>query len=235
MSHARFTNRQEAGRLLGEHLRASAAQADRIVLGLPRGGVPVAFEVAQALEVPLDVLLVRKLGLPGHEELAMGAVTGDGHMLLQADVVDRLHVPMALIESVAQAELARIRQREKLYRDGRPPADLHAREVILVDDGLATGSTMLAAIHAVRQSQPARIVVAVPVGAVDTCRALAEECDALVCLRSPEPFYAVGVWYRHFDQVSDAEVQELLAQVNLSESNLPSHRRAQRRSMPPAH
>jgi predicted phosphoribosyltransferase len=207
-----FRDRTEAGRALAERLAAYANRPDVIVLALPRGGVPVAYEVARALHAPLDVFLVRKLGVPGQEELAMGAVATGGVRVLNEQVVRALRIPDSVIDAVAAWELEELARRERLYRGDRPPPDVRGKTVILVDDGLATGSTMLAAVKALRQQQPARIVVAVPVAAPDTCELLREEVDDIVCAATPEPFYAVGLWYQDFSQTTDEEVRELLAQ-----------------------
>jgi predicted phosphoribosyltransferase len=181
-----------------------------VVLALPRGGVPVAFEVAHALDAPLDVFVVRKLGVPRHEELAMGAIATGGARVLNDEVVDRLGITPAVIELVAAREAAEVARREHLYRGDRPAPDVAGRTVILVDDGLATGATMRAAVSAVRQQSPATIVVAVPTGSAETCRDLRTEADDVVCLISPDPFLAVGYWYDDFGQVSDDEVRALL-------------------------
>ena len=205
-----FTNRSEAGRWLAERLKAYAQRPDVIVLGLPRGGVPVAYELARALDAPLDVFLVRKLGLPGQEELAMGAIASGGVRVLNDDVVGALGVPAHVIDDVARKEEQELRRREQAYRGARPMPDLRGRVVILVDDGLATGSTMRAAVRAVKQMQPARVVVAVPVAAASTRDDMAEEVDEIVCATPPEPFLAVGRWYEDFSQTSDDEVHDLL-------------------------
>jgi predicted phosphoribosyltransferase len=181
-----------------------------LVLGLPRGGVPVAFEVARALNAPLDVFVVRKLGLPGHAELAMGAVASGGVRVLNEDLVYGLQIPDEVIDRVARRELQELRRRESLYRDALPWPQIAGRTVILVDDGLATGSTMRAAVKALRQQRPANIVVAVPVGAPETCAEFQNEADVAVCAIMPDPFYAVGTWYQDFSQTTDAEVKELL-------------------------
>jgi len=207
----RFRDRREAGRALASELRDYANRPDVLVLALPRGGVPVAFEVARALHAPLDVFLVRKLGLPGHEELAMGAIASGGVRVLNDDVVSALRLSPAEIDAVAAQEQRELERRERQYRDDRPPPDLRGRTVILVDDGLATGATMRAAVAALRRQGPARIVVAVPVGAAETCRDFGAEADEVVCARMPQPFYAVGLWYGDFSQTSDEEVRELLA------------------------
>ena len=205
-----FADRAEAGQLLAARFSAMAGRDDVIVLALPRGGVPVGYEVAQALGVELDVFVVRKLGVPGHEELAMGAIASGDVRLLNDDVVDALGIPETVIDRVAERERIELARREQLYRGSRPLAPLVNKTVILVDDGLATGSTMRAAVTAVRQQQPARIVVAVPVGAPSTCSELSRDADEVVCLRTPEPFVAVGLWYRDFSETSDAEVRALL-------------------------
>jgi predicted phosphoribosyltransferase len=204
-----FRNRRDAGRYLASKL---IAYADRpvIVLALPRGGVPVAFEVAQALHAPLDVFLVRKLGVPGHEELAMGAIASWGTRVLNDDAVRALRIPSHVIEMVATRERRELDRRERKYRAGRPAPNVCGQTVILVDDGLATGSTMRAAIAALRQREPARIVVAVPVGAPETCAEFQQEADEAICAVAPEPFYAVGAWYQDFSQTTDEEVQILL-------------------------
>ncbi len=188
-----------------------AGRGDVLVLALPRGGVPVAFEVARALEAPLDVFLVRKLGVPGREELAMGAIATAGVRLLNDEVVQRLRIPARVIDRVAAVELAELERREREYRDGRPPPEVAGRTVILVDDGLATGASMRAAVVALRQRHPARIVVAVPIASPATCREFRDLVDQVVCARTPEPFHAVGHWYEDFSQTSDDEVRELLA------------------------
>jgi putative phosphoribosyl transferase len=205
-----FAHRAEAGELLAARFSALADRDDVIVLGLPRGGVPVAFEIARALGVALDVFVVRKLGVPGHEELAMGAIASGGVQLVNHDVVDALGIPANVIDRVAERERLELERREQLYRGSRPLTPLANKTVILADDGLATGSTMRAAVIAVRQQQPAKIIVAVPVGAPSTCSELGNDADEVVCLRSPEPFVAVGLWYRDFTPTSDAEVHALL-------------------------
>jgi predicted phosphoribosyltransferase len=183
------------------------------VLALPRGGVPVALEVARALDAPLDVFVVRKLGLPGHEELAMGAIATGGVRVLNREVIDVHGVPPALIAAVGARENEELRRRERRYRGQRPPPDVRGRTVILVDDGLATGSTMRAAVLALRRLEPARIVVAVPVGDATTCEEFAADADEVVCARTPEPFGAVGLWYDDFSQTTDEEVRELLERL----------------------
>jgi putative phosphoribosyl transferase len=208
-----FSNRAEAGRLLAEKLDKYAGRDDVIVLGLPRGGVPVAYEVARRLGVPLDVFIVRKLGVPGFEELALGAIASGGVRVLNEDVVRALPNANELIESVTTRELAELARREQIYRDGRPAPDIGGRTVILVDDGLATGATMRAAVAALRQLGAAKIVVAVPVGAADTCREIEQEVDETVCAMAPEWFQAVGQFYEDFSQTSDDEVRELLARA----------------------
>lgn len=204
-----FKNREHAGKVLAERLDQYAGRPDVIVLALPRGGVPVGFAVAQALGVELDVLLVRKLGMPGQEEYAMGAIASGGVRVLQPEIAHM--VPAHVIDAVTRREEREIERRERLYRGNRPQPDLHGRVVLLVDDGLATGSTMRAAVAVTRQQQPARVVVAVPVGARDSCDALAPEVDDLVAVGMPVMFRAVSQWYKEFDQTSDEEVQDLLA------------------------
>jgi predicted phosphoribosyltransferase len=206
-----FRDRREAGRLLAAELAGYANRQDVLVLALPRGGVPVAYEVARALNAPLDVFLVRKLGVPGHEELAMGAVATGGVRVLNEDVVRSLGIPKYVIEEIAKQEQRELAWRERLYRDDRLPSDIRGRIVILVDDGLATGATMRAAIEALRQQQPARIVVAVPTASPQTCEELKAEVDDVICAITPEPFYAVGLWYQDFSQTTDEEVRDLLA------------------------
>jgi len=205
-----FRNRSEAGRWLADRLQAYAQRPDVIVLALPRGGVPVGFELALSLNAPLDLFLVRKLGLPGQEELAMGAIASGGVRVLNDDVVRALAVPPGVIEAVATAEGQELARREAAYRGPRPPADVRGRVVILVDDGLATGSTMRAAVRAVKQMMPAKVVVAVPVAAASTRDDIAREVDEIVCATPPEPFLAVGRWYEDFSQTTDDEVRDLL-------------------------
>jgi predicted phosphoribosyltransferase len=205
-----YRDRAEAGRVLASKLSAYADRQNVVVLALPRGGVPVAFEVAQALHAPLDVFLVRKLGLPGHQELAMGAIASGGVRVLNDEVVRSLQIPDEVIDSVAEEEQQELGRRERLYRGDRPPLDVRGKTIILVDDGLATGASMRAAVAALRQMGPAGIVVAVPVGATETCWDLRNEADEVVCGHTPEPFRAVGLWYEDFSQTSDVEVRELL-------------------------
>jgi predicted phosphoribosyltransferase len=222
--HQRFRDRTEAGQLLAAKLGHYANRPDVIVLALPRGGVPVGYEVARALNAPLDVFIVRKLGVPGYEELAMGAVASGGLRVLNDQVVRALQIPDYVIDAVAAWEVQEIARREREYRGDRPPPDVKGRTVILVDDGLATGSTMLAAVKALRQQQPARIVVAVPTAAVETCDALKTEVDEIICAVTPEPFYAVGFWYENFTQTSDEEVRELLARSTDANRGAPADR-----------
>lgn len=206
-----FRDRQEAGRRLAERLTRYADRSNVIVLALPRGGVPVAFEVARRLRAPLDVFVVRKLGLPGHEELAMGALASGGTLVINDQVVDVYGIPGDVIESVAQDEAAELARREAAYRGDRPVIDVAGRTVILVDDGLATGATMRAAVEALRKRGPERIVAAVPVGSAFTCAELASVVDDVVCVITPEPFYGVGAWYSDFGQTTDEEVRRILA------------------------
>jgi putative phosphoribosyl transferase len=205
-----FRNRTEAGQLLAGKLAAYANRPDVLVLALPRGGVPVAYEVAKPLHVPLDVFLVRKLGVPGHEELAMGAIASGGTRVVNQDVVKALGIPEEVVGSVAAQEQRELERRERAYRGDRPPPDVRNKTVILVDDGLATGSTMRAAVAALGRQGPARIIVAVPVGAPETCAEFQALADETICGVEPEPFYSVGLWYEDFSQTSDKEVRALL-------------------------
>ncbi len=207
MRRHRYQDRHDAGQVLASLLERYAHQPGVIVLALPRGGVPVASEVARHLGAPLDVFIVRKLGVPGHEELAMGALASGGVLVLNDEVVQELEIPRSAIDAVAAAETAELDRREQAYRGGRPPLDVEGRTVILVDDGLATGSTMRAAVEAVRRRGPRKVVVAVPVAAASTCEALSGEVDDIVCGQTPEPFLAVGLWYEDFSQTTDEEVR----------------------------
>ena len=213
MQYRRFRDRAEAGRLLAERLREYAGSDDVVVLGLPRGGVPVAAEIARSLDAPLDVFVVRKLGVPGHEELALGAIATGGMRVLNQPVLEQLALPAEWIEAIDAKERRELERRERAYRGERPPPDLAGRTVILVDDGLATGATMLAAARAVELDDPARVIVAVPVADREVCRALGAEADEIVCLQTPERLGAVGVWYEDFSQITDEEVRELLART----------------------
>jgi predicted phosphoribosyltransferase len=208
-----YSNRREGGLALAHLLQSYAGRTDVVVLALPRGGVPVAYEVALALGVPLVVFTVRKLGVPGHPELAMGAIASGGVQVLNEDVLAWYRPSAATVEAVARAELRELDRRERVYREGRPLVPVERRTVILVDDGLATGSTMRAAVRSVRQLHAARVVVAVPVGAADTCAAMHHEADAVVCALTPDHFTAVGAWYADFSETSDDEVRHLLAQA----------------------
>ena len=208
-----FRDRDDAGRKLGRALAAKLGRRDDLlILGLPRGGVPVAAHVAEALGAPLDVFIVRKLGVPGHEELAMGAIASGGVRVLNRDVLDSLPVPQKSIDAVAEREQRELERREREYRGARPPLDVRGKTVIVVDDGLATGSTMRAAVSALRKMDPRAVIVAVPVAARSTCDDFRREgaVDDIVCLFTPEPFQAVGLWYEDFAQTTDAEVHELL-------------------------
>lgn len=213
MEPPRFADRRAAGRDLAALLAVYAGRFDVVVLGLARGGVPVAYEVARALRAPLDAFLVRKLGVPGCEELAMGAVASGGTRILNDAVVRQLGIEGPVIDAVAARETTELARRERLYRGGRAPPEIRGRVVILVDDGLATGATMRAAIAALRQAGPARIVAAAPAGAPDTCAELQNEADEVVCAITPDPFFAVGRWYRDFGQTCDDEVYDLLARA----------------------
>ena len=208
---ARFRDRSDAGKRLARELSAYASRPDAIVLALPRGGIPVGYEVAQALGVPLDVFVVRKLGLPWQEELAMGAVASGGVRFLDRNVVRMYRVSDEDVERVTRLEQAELARREKSYRGDRAFPNLAGKTVILVDDGLATGSTMRAAVEALRLEKPARMVVAVPVAAPETCDAFRDIADEVVCAVTPERFYAVGMWYEDFSQTTDEEVHDLLA------------------------
>ena len=210
-----YRDRSDAGRQLAGHLSAYANRSDVLVLALPRGGVPVAFEVAAALHAPLDVFLVRKLGVPGHEELAMGAIASGGVRVINDYVVRSDAIPEEIIDGVAADEGRELERRERLYRGERPSREVRGQTVILIDDGLATGSTMRAAALALQQQGPARIVVAVPVAAPMICDEFQAEVDEIVCAITPEPFYAVGLWYEDFSQTTDDEVRELLNRATL--------------------
>jgi putative phosphoribosyl transferase len=205
-----FRDRADAGKQLAAKLMHYAGRDDVLVLALPRGGVPVGYEVAETLGAPLDVFLVRKLGVPGHEELAMGAIASGGVRVLNDQVVGMLRPSDEVIEKVEAAERRELDRREREYRGGRPPLDVRGKVVILVDDGLATGSSMRAAVTALRRLGPSRIVVAVPVGAAETCAEFEGEADEAICASEPDPFHAVGMWYEDFSQTTDEEVRELL-------------------------
>jgi len=210
---ARYRNRTDAGRQLAAQLREYADRPDVIVLALPRGGVPVAYEVARALHVPLDVFIVRKLGLPSHPELAMGAIASGGIRVIDQAALRRFGVTDEQLAAVAAAEERELERRERQYREGLPLPDVTGKTVILIDDGLATGATMAAAAAALKAQGPAKLIVAVPVSAPETCDAFREIVDEVVCGATPEPFYAVGLWYEDFSQTSDDEVHDLLARA----------------------
>jgi len=205
-----FHNRSEAGRILAQHIKPVVGDRNVLVLALPRGGVPVGFEVAQALRADLDVVVVRKLGAPGHEELAVGAIAGGGIRVLNHDLIRELQIPPGLIEQATQREEQEVARRERLYREGRPALPVRDRSVVLVDDGLATGATMLAATQALRKLRPERIIVAAPVASAQACEDLRRHADQVICPVRPEPFFAVGAWYEDFAQTSDDEVRDLL-------------------------
>ena len=205
-----FKDRVDAGRKLAKELPKYANISDVLILALPRGGVPVAFEVAKELNVKMDVFIVRKLGVPGNEELAMGAIASDNIRVLNEDVIRSFQIPQSVIDEVAVNELRELERRERLYRGNRPKPDISGSTVILIDDGLATGATMRAAAAAVKTKNPAKIVIAVPTAASDTCSAFENEVDKTICVATPEPFYGVGAWYEDFSQTTDKEVCELL-------------------------
>jgi predicted phosphoribosyltransferase len=210
---ARFPDRSAAGKVLATHLQHLAGRPRLLVLGLPRGGMPVAYEVAKSLDAPLDVFVVRKLGVPGQEELAMGAIASGGVRVVNRAVVDHLRITAAQVEAVARSEAQVLAERERAYRGDRPPLDVAGATVILVDDGLATGASMRAAAAAVRRLGPDRLVVAVPVAAAETCEAMRYEADEVVCGLTPATFHAVGLWYEDFSQVDDDQVADLLARA----------------------
>lgn len=214
-----FKNRAQAGKLLAAKLGRYSGRGDTVVLALPRGGVPVAFEIAQALRAPLDVFMVRKLGLPGQEELAMGAIATGGVRVLNRDVVGYLAIPQAIIDSVAIQEQRELDRRERHYRGNRPALDVRGRTVILVDDGLATGATMFAAIAALKKVEPNQIIVAVPVAPPSTVDLMEKEVTELVTVMEPEPFDGVGRWYEDFSQTTDQEVSSLLDRSIATNSN----------------
>ena len=223
-----FTDRADAGQRLAQQLQHYRDRDDVVILALPRGGVPVAFEVARALRAPLDVLVVRKLGVPGREELAMGAIASGGTRVLNDDVVRHLRVPPEALERVAAHEARELERRERAYRGGHPPLDVQGKTTLLIDDGLATGATMRAAVRVVRQSNAARVVLAVPVASAETCREFRNEVDEVVCADTPADFYAVGQAYRDFSQTSDEEVRTLLNRAALDYSQQATGRRDER-------
>jgi putative phosphoribosyl transferase len=212
----RFRNRAEAGSLLASQLTHFADRPNVRILALPRGGVPVALEIAQALKLPLDVFVVRKLGVPGQEELAMGAVASGNVRIVQPHVVQSLRIPQSVIEAVTVEEIRELARRERAFRGDRPSLDVRGHTIILVDDGLATGSTMRAAVAALRLQRPERIIVAVPVAASETCQQLRNEVDEIICLKTPTEFQAVGLWYEDFPQLTDEEVRTLLSKADES-------------------
>jgi predicted phosphoribosyltransferase len=206
----RFDDRFDAGSFLARQLRHHSGNPNVVVLALPRGGVPVAFEIARAIDAPLDIFVVRKLGAPGYEELAMGAIATGGVRVFNEEVIQHLGVSQSWIDATIREQEEELRRREEAYRGDRPPAELQNRTVILVDDGLATGASMRAAVRALRQREPFAITVAVPIGSRDTCDQFRSEVEEVICGRTPEPFHAVGAWYRDFTQTTDDEVRELL-------------------------
>jgi putative phosphoribosyl transferase len=214
---ARFRDRYHAGRQLAAALSPYAGRPNLLVLALPRGGVPVGYEVARALNAPLDIMLVRKLGVPGHEELAMGAIASGGVRVLSEDIIEALGIPDRMIATVAANEEQELARRERAYRDDRPPPEVGGKTVILVDDGLATGSTMRAAAAALQAQRPERLVIAVPVAPQQTCESLLQHADDVVCATVPDPFFAVGNWYDDFSQTTDTEVRELLQRARAPE------------------
>lgn len=216
----RFQDRRDAGRRLGEMLQPFAASPNVLVLGLPRGGIPVAYEVARALHAPLDVLIVRKIGVPGHEELAMGAIASGGVKLLNRQLIQQLHVTPSEIETVVERERIELERRELAYRDGRAPVSVRGRTVIVVDDGLATGASMSAAVAALRRQEPFAIIVAAPVGTTQTCDTMRHSADGCVCVQTPHPFHGVGEWYVDFDQTTDDEVRTLLAAARMEQGGV---------------
>ena len=217
-----FRDRAEAGRVLAAKLGEYANRGDVVVLALPRGGVPVGFEVAKALNAPLDVFVVRKLGLPGQEELAMGAIASGGARVLNRELIRAVGISADVVEQVTQEEQRELERREREYRDGRPPVNVRGQAVILVDDGLATGSSMRVAVLALKQKEPAQIVVAAPVAPRESCAELEAVADRVVCAVTPEPFWGVGQWYADFSQTSDEEVRGLLRRA----ASFPTHRAA---------
>ncbi len=212
----KFIDRQQAGRILAEKLKEYANQPNVIALALPRGGVPVAYEIATALSIPLDVFIVRKLGVPEHEELAMGAIASGGTVFVNESIIRELSLKKSSIDVVIQSEQDELARREHVYRGDRPFPDLLGKKVILIDDGIATGATMQAAIIALRKHKPANIIIAVPVAARTTCEAMESQVDRLVCPLQPINFYAVGLWYEHFSQTTDDEVIKLLGDITLA-------------------
>jgi predicted phosphoribosyltransferase len=218
MMTKQFEDRKEGGRALAAKLSRLKDRRDVVILALPRGGVPVAFEVARELNAPLDIFLVRKLGVPGREELAFGAIASGGVAVFNEKVVRALQLPDALIEVVIEKEQKELERREKVYRVNRPALDLEGKIAVIVDDGLATGATMKAAVAAVRTKKPKRIIVAAPVASRDTCDQIKQRSDDLcICAMTPEPFYGVGMWYRNFDQTTDEEVVEILEKAAKNE------------------
>lgn len=217
-----YRDRRDAGKHLAELLKDYANRGDVLVLALPRGGVPVAYEVAKALNAPLDIFLVRKLGVPGYSELAMGAIASGGVSVLNEDIVDYLGIPSEVIDRIAADELKELERRERAYRGHRAEPDVKGKTVILVDDGLATGSTMRAAVSALRQQNPARIIVAVPVSAPQTCNEYRMGVDEIICALTPEPFFGVGQWYEDFSQTTDEEVRELLEEARRAHPEVDS-------------
>jgi predicted phosphoribosyltransferase len=208
-----FKNRVDAGRKLAKELSKYASRSNVLVLALPRGGVPVAFEVAKELNVKMDVFIVRKLGVPGNEELAMGAIASDNIIVLNEDVIRSFQISKQVIDAVAAKELRELERRERIYRGNRPKPNISGSTVILIDDGLATGATMRAAAAALKTKNPTKIVIAVPTGAADTCRFFEGQVDEVICVTTPEPFYGVGAWYEDFSQTTDEEVCELLGKT----------------------
>lgn len=208
-----FKDRRDAGKVLAQKLSAYAGLSDVIVLALPRGGVPVAYEVALALNAPLDIFIVRKLGLPGREELAIGAIASGGVRVLNEDIIHALNLPEELIDRIAQQELQELGRREQNYRGDRPAPDVHDKTVILVDDGLATGASMRAAVTGLRAQDPAHLVIAVPTAAPETCEAFKFEVDEMICAMTPDPFDGVGRWYEDFSQTTDEEVRTFIEEA----------------------